>query len=159
VIARRCGVLTLHKGYLLDTSVVSALAPGREALVPTPLGGWLQAHHQQLYLPSIAIAEMAQGIGKLRRAGGVERADRLDRWLDGLLDLYADHILPLDAQAARLAGQMSDAAIAQGRHPGFADVAIAALAQSAGLLLLTRNLKHFEPLGVACADPLIALPT
>ena len=102
---------------------------------------------------------MAQGIGKLRRAGGVERADRLDRWLDGLLDLYADRILPLDAQAARLAGQMSDAAIAQGRHPGFADVAIAALAQKAGLLLLTRNLKHFEPLGVACADPLIALPT
>ena len=149
MIARRCGVLTLHKGYLLDTSVVSALAPGREALVPTPLGGWLQANHQQLYLPSIAIAEMAQGIGKLRRAGGFERADRLDRWLDGLLDLYADRILPLDAQAARLAGQMSDAAIAQGRHPGFADVAIAALAQNAGFLLLTRNLKHFETLGVA----------
>ena len=159
MIARRCGVLTLHKGYLLDTSVVSALAPGREALVPTPWGAWLQAHHQQLYLPSIAIAEMAQGIGKLRRVGGIERADRLDRWLDGLLDLYADRILPLEAQAARLAGQMSDAAIAQGRHPGFADVAIAALAQNAGLLLLTRNLKHFEPLGVACADPLIALPT
>jgi len=158
VIARRCGVLTLHKGYLLDTSVVSALAPGREALMPTPLAAWLRAHHQQLYLPSIAIAEMAQGISKLRRAGGMERADRLDRWLDGLLDLYADRILPLDAQAARLAGQISDSAIAQGRHPGFADVAIAALAQNAGLLLLTRNLKHFEPLGVACADPLIALP-
>ena len=159
MIARRCGALTLHKGYLLDTSVVSTLAPGREALVPTPLGAWLQAHHQQLYLPSIAIAEMAQGIGKLRRAGGTDRADRLDRWLDGLLGLYADRILPLDAQAARLAGEISDAAIAQGRHPGFADVAIAALAQHAGLLLLTRNLKHFEPLGVACADPLIALPT
>ena len=159
MIARRCGVLTLLKGYLLDTSVVSALAPGREALVPTPLGAWLQTHHQQLYLPSIAIAEMAQGIGKLRRAGGTDRADRLDRWLDGLLGLYAARILPLDAQAARLAGQISDAALAQGRHPGFADVAIAALAQHAGLLLLTRNLKHFEPLGVACADPLIALPT
>lgn len=159
MIARRCGVLTLHRGYLLDTSVVFALAPGREALVPTPLVAWLQAHHQQLYFPSIAMAEMAQGIGKLRRVGGIDRADRLDRWLDVLLDLYADRILPLDAQAARLAGQMSDAAIAQGRHPGFADVAIAALAQNAGLLLLTRNLKHFEPLGVACADPLIALPT
>jgi hypothetical protein len=48
--------------------------------------------------------------------------------------------------------------MAQGRHPGFADVAIAALAQNAGLLLLTCNLKHFEPLGVACADPLVALP-
>ena len=148
----------MTKGYLLDTSVLSALAPGREAFVPAPLAEWLQAHHKELYLPSIAVAEMAQGIGKLRRAGGTERADRLDRWLDGLLATYADRILPLDAQAARLAGQISDAAIAQGRHPGFADVAIAALAQHADLLLLTCNLKHFQPLGVACADPLIALP-
>lgn len=143
---------------MLDTSVVSALAPGREAFVPTPFGQWLQAHHQALFLPSVAIAEMAQGIGKLRRAGGVERADRLDRWLDGLLAAYGDRILPLDAQVARLAGEMSDAAQAQGRHPGFADVAIAAIAQHAGLLLLTRNLKHFQPLGVACADPLTELP-
>lgn len=143
---------------MLDTSVVSALAPGREAFVPSPFGQWLQAHHQALFLPSVAIAEMAQGIGKLRRAGGVERADRLDRWLDGLLAAYGDRILPLDAQVARLAGEMSDAAQAQGRHPGFADVAIAAIAQHAGLLLLTRNLKHFQPLGVACADPLAELP-
>ena len=148
----------MNKGYLLDTSVVSVLAPGREAFVPTPFGQWLQAHHQALFLPSVSIAEMAQGIGKLRRAGGAERADRLDRWLDGLLAAYGDRILPLDAQAARLAGQMSDEAQAQGRHPGFADVAIAAIAQHAGLLLLTRNLKHFQPLGVACADPLATLP-
>lgn len=146
------------QGYLLDTSVVSVLAPGREAFVPISLGQWLQSHHKELFLPAIAVAEMAQGIGKLRRAGGVERAERLDRWLDGLLATYSDRILPLDAQAARLAGQISDAAIAQGRHPGFADVAIAALAQRAGLLLLTRNLKHFQPLGVACADPLVQLP-
>jgi hypothetical protein len=66
--------------------------------------------------------------------------------------------LALDAPAARLAGQLSDAAMAKGCHPGFANVAIAALAQHAGLLLLNCNLKHFEPLGVACADPLMALP-
>jgi predicted nucleic acid-binding protein len=151
--------LILTKGYLLDTSVLSLLAPGRTVLPATPLSDWLQAHHQALFLPAIAIAEIAQGIGKLRRAGGAERADRLDRWLDGLLASYTDRILPLDAQAARLAGQLSDAAQAQGCHPGFADVAIAALAQNAGLLLLTCNLKHFQPLGVACADPLITLPS
>jgi predicted nucleic acid-binding protein len=149
----------LFNGYLLDTSVVSVLAPGREAFVRAALVEWLQAHHKELFLPSIAVAEMAQGIGKLRRAGGAARVNRLDRWLDGLLASYADRILPLDAQAARLAGQISDAAVAQGFHPGFADVAIAAMAQNAGLLLLTCNLKHFQPLGVACADPLIALPT
>ena len=149
----------MTKGYLLDTSVLSLLAPGRAALVASPLNDWLQTNHQALFLPAIAIAEIAQGIGKLRRAGGVERANRLDRWLDGLLASYSDRILPLDAQAARLAGQISDAAIAQGCHPGFSDVAIAALAKNADLLLLTCNLKHFQPLGVACADPLIALPT
>lgn len=126
--------------------------------MPTPLSGWLQAHHQALFLPCIAVAEMAQGIGKLRRAGGAKRADRLDRWLDGLLNVYGDRILALDAPAARLAGQISDTAMTKGCHPGFADVAIAALAQHANLLLLTRNLKHFEPLGVACIDPLINPP-
>ncbi len=148
----------MHKGYLLDTSVLSALAPGREAFVPAALAEWLQAHHEALFLPSVAIAEMAQGIGKLRRAGGVERADRLDRWLDGLLAAHGERILPSDARTARLAGQISDAAMASGCHPGFTDVAIAALAQHGGLLLLTCNLKHFQPLGVACVDPLVALP-
>ena len=148
----------LYQGYLLDTSVVSALAPGREAYLPPAFGDWLQAHDAQLFLPAIAVAELAQGIGKLYRSGGMERAQRLDRWLDGLIASYGDRILPLDAQAARLAGQISDAAVAQGRHPGFADVAIAALAQNASLLLLTRNLKHFQPLGVHCADPLTQLP-
>lgn len=148
----------LYQGYLLDTSVVSALAPGREAYLPPAFGDWLQAHDAQLFLPAIAVAELAQGIGKLYRSDGMERAQRLDRWLDGLIAGYGDRILPLDAQAARLAGQISDAAVAQGRHPGFVDVAIAALAQNASLLLLTRNLKHFQPLGVHCADPLAQFP-
>lgn len=150
--------LILTKGYLLDTSVVSALAPGREHFAPTSLGVWLQANHQALFLPSVAIAEIAQGISKLRRTGGTLRADRLNHWLEGLLTVYADRILPLNAESARLAGQISDAAIAQGRHPGFADVAIAAIAKNANLHLLTCNIKHFEPLGVMCTDPLITLP-
>lgn len=148
----------MHSGYLLDTSVISALAPGREAFVTDPLRLWLRDHHDQLFLPCIAIAEMAQGIAKLRRAGGIDRADRLEQWLDGLLNIYVDRILPLDARSARLAGELSDAAVSQGCHPGFADVAIAALAQSADLLLLTCNLKHFQPLGVDCVDPLATLP-
>jgi toxin FitB len=138
--------------------VVSELTPGREAFVPAALREWLQAHQEELFLPSVATAEMAQGIGKLRRAGGVERADRLDCWLDGLLAPYGERVLSLDAHAARLAGQISEAALARGCHPGFVDVAIAALAQHGGLLLLACNLKHFQPLGVACVDPLVALP-
>jgi toxin FitB len=158
---RHCEVWILSKGFLLDTSVISALAPGRETYLAANMRQWLQAHHHQLFLPAVAVAEIAQGISKLRQTHGannIAKADRLDHWLDGLLTLYADRILPLDTQAARLAGQISDAAIASGRHPGFADVAIAAIAQHRQLLLLTANLKHFEPLGVACQNPLLGLP-
>lgn len=147
-----------RQSYLLDTSVISALAPGGENHLPARLADWLHLHDAQLFIPCIAVAEIAQGIGKLRRAGGVTRADRLDQWLDGLITGYGDRILSLDAPAARLAGRLSDEAIASGRHPGFADVAIAALAQNAGQVLLTRNLKHFQPLGVVCIDPMVKLP-
>ena len=46
---------------------------------------------------------------------------------------------------------------AAGRAPGFADVAIAAAA-SRDLTILTRNLRHFAPLGVRAIDPFDTLP-
>lgn len=145
-------------GYLLDTSVISALAPGREAHLSESIADWLRTHDAQLFIPCIAVAELAQGISKLRRSGATTRADRLDQWLDGLIAGFGDRILALNAEGARLAGRLSDQAMATGHHPGFADVAIAALAQNAGQVLLTRNLKHFEPLGVECIDPMMQLP-
>lgn len=149
---------TADQGFLLDTSVISALAPGREKHLPADVAAWLHVHDSQFFVPSIAVTELAQGIAKLHRSGGTERAGRLDIWLDRLIAGFGDRILPLDPPTARLAGQISDAAVAIGRHPGFADVAIAAMARQNSLLLLTRNLKHFQPLGVACADPFKKLP-
>jgi predicted nucleic acid-binding protein len=71
-------LLPEHSGYLLDTSVISALAPGREFHSPG-FADWLHAHAEHLFIPCIAIAELEQGICKLHRAGGVERARRLRR--------------------------------------------------------------------------------
>jgi len=144
-------------GYLVDTSVLSLLAPGRPSSDET-LAGWIRAHTDALYLSAVTIAEIEQGICKLRRAGGTDRADGLTRWLDGLIDSGADRILPFDARMGRIAGRLSDRAIAAGRHPGFADVAIAATAVAHDLVLLTRNGKHFAPLGIAFGDPADGLP-
>ena len=140
------------RGYLLDTSVISALAPGKPP-VEHAVADWFRAASEALHLPSIAVAEIDQGICKLRRAGGTARADALSRWLDALVRRYGDRILPFDTPAARLAGQMSDAAHAAGLHPGFADVAIAAIAADRALTVLTRNQRHFAGLGVAQRDP------
>ncbi|HMD64542.1 MAG TPA: hypothetical protein VKF83_11305 [Stellaceae bacterium] len=70
-----------------------------------------------------------------------------------MLSFYADRVLPFDLGAARIAGRLSDAAQADGRHPGFADVAIAAIAKSRELVILTLNLRHFDPLGVDALNP------
>lgn len=139
-------------GYLVDTSVISALAPGKP-VVPPAVADWLRARTIELFLPAVAIAEIEQGICKLRRLGGRGRADGLTRWLDEFVLVYDARILPLDTIAARRTGQIADMATAAGRHPGFADVAIAAIASAHTLVILTRNVRHFAGLGVALIDP------
>jgi predicted nucleic acid-binding protein len=148
----------VSQGFLLDTSVISALSPGRENHLPEGFAQWLMAHDSQLFIPCIAIAELAQGIDKLRRSGAVERAGRLDTWLSQLMDGFGERILSLTPAMAKVAGELSDRATSKGCHPGFADVTIAALAMYQGQILLTRNLNHFEPLGVSCRDPMAQLP-
>jgi toxin FitB len=140
------------KGYLLDTSVLSLLAPGRTP--SPPITAWLQANGERLYVCTITITEVRQGIAKLRRTGGAARAKHLTHWLDALISSGADRIIAFDISAAFVAGDLSDRAMASGRHPGFADVAIAAVAQSRDLVLLTSNVRHFQPLSVPYRNPL-----
>jgi len=77
----------------------------------------------------------------------------LCEWFDRILDDYADRVLPFDLAAARIAGALGDAAQATGRHPGFADVAIAAIAKAHELVVVTLNRRHFDPLGVEVVNP------
>jgi predicted nucleic acid-binding protein len=74
-------------------------------------------------------------------------------WFERILAVYADRVLSFDLAAARVAGTLGDAAQAAGRHPGFADVAIAAIAKARGLVVVTMNQRHFDPLGVEAFDP------
>ena len=53
---------------------------------------------------------------------------------------------------------MTDAARAAGHTPGLADIAIAATAASRGLTVLTRNVRHFAPLGTRAINPFETLP-
>ena len=48
---------------------------------------------------------------------------------------------------------MLDTAVAKGNHPGVPDLLIAATAKVRDLNLLTRNGRHFEPLGIKWQDP------
>ncbi len=111
-----------------------------------------------LFLSVVTVADIADGIATASREGAARKAAALSIWLDTLLHLYGDRILALDVDVARITGTLSDAARGRGQAPGFADIVIAVTALRHGLTLLTRNVRHFEPLGVAVVDPFAALP-
>jgi len=95
---------------------------------------------------------------KLRREGARRRSADLAAWLETVLHLHGDHVLAFDVPTERIAGSISDRARGLGQAPGFADIIIAATAHHHGLTILSRNLGHFEALGVAVADPFARLP-
>lgn len=103
----------------------------------------MEAASDRLYLSAMTIAELEQGIARLRREGAARKAAQLAAWLDAVLHLYAERVLPLDAGVARSLGRLADHARAIGRPTGLVDLVIAATAQQHGCLVLTRNLKHF----------------
>ena len=142
--------------YLVDTNVISAGAPGKPP--SADLVAWMERHSATLWLSVVTVAEIEDGVAKSAREGASRKAATLAAWLEAVLHLYGDRILPFDTATARIAGALADRARSQGHAPGFADVIIAATARSHGLTILSRNLRHFLPLGVSVIDPFAGLP-
>ena len=118
----------------------------------------MEQNSDHLYLSVVTVAEIEDGISKAARDGASQKTVRLSEWLETVLHLYSARILPVDIETARRAGRLSDVARGRGHAPGFADLLIAATAQAHGHVVLTRNLRHFLPLGIAAHNPFEGLP-
>ncbi|MDE2802319.1 MAG: type II toxin-antitoxin system VapC family toxin [Chloroflexota bacterium] len=131
--------------YLLDTNVLSALRrPDRN---PAP-AAWLQAQRDSdIFLSVVTIAEVERGIA-LQRPSNPDFARDLALWAERILSWFADRILPVDAATARRWGVLSASLGNQD-----IDLLIAATALEHGLTVVTRNVRHFTPTGVAVLDP------
>ena len=147
----------MTSGYLFDTSVLSILAPGRFEATPA-FSSWVGERDRQLFISTTTVVEIQQGIARLIRNGSKSRAAVIAGWLENLIETTGPNTLALSVEVARHAGDLSDFAYSIGRHPGLADILIAATAQVHDLTLLTRNVRHFEPLGINVVDPLLRLP-
>lgn len=143
--------------FLVDTNVLSAAAPTQAAAAPE-LVAWMDRHSADLYLSVITVAEIEAGITKSRRQGAHRKAERLAEWLAALLHLYGARIVSVDLAVAQHLGCLIDRTREQGRKPDLADLAIAATALCHGWMVLTRNLRHFTPLGVPAHDPFLSVP-
>ncbi|MGH6767385.1 MAG: type II toxin-antitoxin system VapC family toxin [Xanthobacteraceae bacterium] len=143
--------------YLVDTNVISATAPATAARRPE-LVAWMDSHSTDLFLSAVTVAEIADGIAKARREGARRKAADLSAWLQTVLHLYGDCVLPFDSTTAQIAGALSDLARGRGHAPGFADIAIAATAVRHELTILSRNARHFATIDVDVVDPFQTLP-
>jgi predicted nucleic acid-binding protein len=144
--------------YLVDTNVISAAAPTAAVRRPE-LMQWMDSRSPDLFLSAVTIAEIADGIAKARREGAQRKAADLSAWLRTVLHLYGDRVLSFDSATAEIAGALTDLARSRGHAPGFADMAIAATARRHDLTILSRNERHFAPMGIAIVNPFRKLPT
>lgn len=130
--------------YLLDTDVISELRR------PRPHGAlvaWVRATaDSQLHLSAVSIGELQAGV-EITREQDAEKAAQIERWLEEVAATY--NVLPMDAATfrrwARLMHRRSDDLIE--------DAMIAATAAVHDLTVVTRNVRDFEPFGVAILNP------
>lgn len=143
----------MSSGFLIDTNIIPLFSPDRKQAPSEAVKVWFREQGNAIYLSTITLAEIEKGLRSLHRRGGMERAQRLSVWLDSITETFGDRILPVDPVVARIAGALDDSATASGLHPGLGDILVAATAQAYRLTVITANLKHFRPLGVACDFP------
>ena len=131
--------------YLIDTVVLSEL---RRRQRDAGVVAWMARQHQEdCYLSVVSLGEIERGIAR-KRASDPRFAEDLAAWLDRLLRLHGQRLLPVDLAIARRWGRLSAAL----GHDS-ADLVIAATALEHGLTVVTRNLRHFTPTGVATLNP------
>jgi predicted nucleic acid-binding protein len=132
-------------GYLLHTNVISET---RKVRADAGVMGFLTgADSTGLFLSVLTLGELRKGLEAKRRTDAVSAAG-LGEWVDGIETTFADRLLPVDAAAARLWGELS-----AGRSLSVIDTLIAATAIKRGLTLITRNTRDVASTGVRVVNP------
>ena len=132
--------------YLLDTNVLSEL---RRKLPDRAVLRWFaQRPSSTLYLSVLTLGEIRKGVEALADAS--RRLKLLD-WLETELPaFFAGRILPVDVAVADCWGRL----VAHAARPLPAiDSLLAATAAQHGLILVTRNLRDTQGLGVQVVNP------
>ena len=130
---------------ILDTNVISGLRQPERA---PELVTWLARQNDtDLYLSVVTLGEIERGIARQDLLDPGFARDLRD-WMTRTMQLFADRLLPVDAQSARIWGQLS----AQLGHAG-ADLLIAATALRHDAVVVTRNVSDFLPTGCRVENP------
>ena len=135
-------------GYLVDTNVLSELTK------PSPLPEvevFLREAKNSIYVSVFSIGEVRKGIAGLPMSN--KRAS-LEDWLDNeILLWFADRLLPVTLEVAERWGELAAQLKAKGRPRPVVDSVLGATALTHGLILVTRNVRDYQDMGVTIFNP------
>ncbi len=131
--------------YLLDTDVFSQLTTPRPH---AHVAAWLKTvDDDALAISVLTVQERWKGLARAAR-DGMDADGHYARALQSVMDAYKGRIVSLDPLAAKQWGLLLGA-----QEKNINDKAQAAIASTRGLILVTRNVKHYAGLGVEVLDP------
>ena len=136
-------------GFLLDTNIPSELIRTR----PDPrVANWVYSQNEHsLYLSAVTIGELRKGFVIMPEG---KRRNELEQWLEyDLMPKFAGRILPIDQAIADRWGVLDGESQLRGKPLNTADGMIAATAFERDLIVVTRNMKDFDALGVRLFNP------
>lgn len=134
---------------LLDTNVLSALMRSD----PDPaVVAWLDSQPaESIWTTSVTVFEVRLGLELL--AAGRRRQQLEEAFAKALEEDFENRVVPFDQAAAQAAGRLAAERRRAGRPVEFRDVQIAGIATARKAVLATRNVRHFEDLGLTLVDP------
>jgi hypothetical protein len=103
-----------------------------------------------VHLSAITVGEIVRGISKLRDRRDHRQVELFETWLSDVIDAFGGRIVPVTVDVATEWGALT------GRTVSVPDALIAATAKVHGWTVITRNVRDFEPTGVACLNPFTA---
>ena len=122
--------------YLLDTDILSNLLKRTPSTVL--IAKLASVGPEEQFTSSITLGELMYGAYRLGARSGI-LLERLESTLPPNLP-----ILPFDATAARIYGEVRADLERMGTPIGDADLRIGAIALSRGLTVVTGNVRHFQ---------------
>jgi hypothetical protein len=134
--------------FLADTNAIIELRKGAKGN-PGVVSLFLESR-ELIFLPVQVIGEVRYGIEKLKRKGDFPQARRVEEWLQSILEVYAQRILPFDLQCAELWGTLMGVS---DQH--IVDKQIAAIALVYDLTVVTRNVDDFAGTGARLLNPFL----